>query len=125
MELTITITDVTDTTQIARARHILDAVAVSLPVGTVTTNPATKPAKTPKAEAPAPAPAALDDVKPSDAKVYTGEELRKAAAEKAKALGKDGAAKVKAFVASLGVKSITEVAPEKSAAAMERLLAVA
>jgi hypothetical protein len=54
-------------------------------------------------------------------KVYSGNELRKLAAEKAKQIGTE---KVKAFVASLGVKTITEVAPEDSAKVYEKLQAL-
>lgn len=55
----------------------------------------------------------------------SGEDLRKAAGEKAKALGKEGPAKVKAFVASLNVKSIVDVAPEARAKALADLSALA
>jgi hypothetical protein len=58
---------------------------------------------------------------PSIPKVYSGNELRKLAAEKAKQIG---AEKVKAFVASLGLKTITEVAPEDSAEVYEKLRAL-
>jgi DNA-directed RNA polymerase specialized sigma54-like protein len=54
-------------------------------------------------------------------KVYSGNELRKLAAEKAKQIG---AEKVKQFVASLGLKTITEVAPEDSAEVYEKLRAL-
>jgi hypothetical protein len=53
--------------------------------------------------------------------VYSGNELRKLAAEKAKQIG---AGRVKAFVASLGLKTITEVAPEDSAEVYEKLRAL-
>jgi phosphatidylserine/phosphatidylglycerophosphate/cardiolipin synthase-like enzyme len=61
------------------------------------------------------------DEEPRIPKVYSGNELRKLAAEKAKQIG---AEKVKAFVASLGLKTITEVAPEDSAEVYEKLRAL-
>jgi hypothetical protein len=54
-------------------------------------------------------------------KVYSGNELRKLAAEKAKQIG---AEKVKEFITSLGLKTITEVAPEDSAEVYEKLRAL-
>lgn len=67
-----------------------------------------KPAKTPKAD-PAATPATAD-VTPS--KETTGEEMRGFAAAAAKRLGADGPAKVKAFTASKGLKSIVDTPPE-------------
>jgi len=58
------------------------------------------------------------------APALSGEDLRKAAGEKAKVLGKEGPAKVKAFVASLSVKSIVDVAPEARAKALADLSAL-
>jgi len=55
----------------------------------------------------------------------SGEDLRAAASKKAKALGAEGPAKVKAFVTSLGVKSIVDVAPEQRADALKKLEALA
>jgi hypothetical protein len=61
------------------------------------------------------------DEESSIPKVYSGNELRRLAAEKAKQIG---AEKVKEFIASLGLKTITEVAPEDSAEVYEKLKAL-
>lgn len=87
--------------------------------GTATDKKETKPTAEPKKEEPA----KVADVKVTPA--LSGEDLRKAAGEKAKALGKEGPAKVKAFVASLNVKSIVDVAPEARAKALADLSALA
>jgi len=64
------------------------------------------------------------DLVPS--KEISGDEMRKAAGVKAKALGAEGSAKVKAFVGALDpqVKSIADVAPEDRATVLAKLEAL-
>lgn len=59
---------------------------------------------------------------PSVSPSFTGDELRKAAAAAAKKIGPE---KVKEFIASLGVKTIVDVAMEDREAVMERLCIMA
>lgn len=68
------------------------------------------------AAAPTPAPAA------EPVKTYSGVELRKVASDVAKQIGVE---KVKALVASFGVKSVVDIEPERSAEFREQLLALA
>jgi hypothetical protein len=54
-------------------------------------------------------------------RVYSGEELRKAAIAAAK---RTSAQRVREFIAGLGLRSIVDVAPEDSAAVMDQLEAI-
>jgi len=66
----------------------------------------------------------IADIVPS--KEISGDEMRKAAGAKAKALGSEGSAKVKAFVGALDPKvtTIADVVPEARAAVLVKLEAL-
>lgn len=96
----------------AHAVRILDALNNAKVAGAVFQTATNVIESTPNRQAGPPN--AASTVSPS----FTGDELRKAAAAAAKKIGPE---KVKEYIASLGVKTIVDVAMEDREAVMERL----